>query len=197
MSCSAVIYSAKEIISEQSTTMIIFDYNMRDLNFPEYEFSQKTVKGKTYLFDAIRKKYILLTPEEWVRQHCIKFLIEKGYPAGLIQVEREIRVFNQKKRVDILAYDLLGKVMLLVECKAPGIPISQKVIDQAARYNIGLGVPYLMVTNGLEHLCCHIDYENEIYKFLSEIPLYEGDSSPNQIPEYEYDVGITPINPNQ
>lgn len=114
-----------------------------------------------------------MKPEEWVRQHCIQFLIqEKGYPKSLINVEKELTINDLKKRYDIVIYNPDGSILLIVECKAPKIDINQNVFDQIARYNLKLNATYLMVTNGLAHYYCQIDFENERYQFLKNIPDY-------------------------
>lgn len=125
------------------------------------------------VFDIIRKKYVALTPEEWVRQHSLHFLIEeKKYPAGRFLVERQLRVATLDKRVDIAVCDPGGKIQLLVECKAPGVVLNQKVFDQIARYNWEARADILMVTNGLNHFYCRMDYRNGEYLFLPELPSY-------------------------
>jgi hypothetical protein len=113
------------------------------------------------------------TPEEWVRQNFIQYLIqEKGYPASLMAVEMGIDVLNTKKRCDIVLYNALGKPTIIVECKAPSIKIGQDTFDQIARYNLTLNTNYLIVTNGLQHYVCIMDHENKCYHFLEEIPAY-------------------------
>ena len=116
---------------------------------------------------------MVLQPEEWVRQHCIQFLIkEKGYPKSLINVEKELIVNSLKKRYDIVIFNTDGSIHLIVECKAPKIEIKQNTFDQIARYNLELNATYLMVTNGLNHYYCQMDFKNERYKFLKDIPEY-------------------------
>ncbi len=147
---------------------------MQNLNLPTYPFKIKKVGEKYYIFDTIRKKDILLTPEEWVRQHFIRFLLqEKGYKASLLAVEKEIKVNNLKKRFDILVFNNKGEHEIIVECKAPQIKITQAVFDQIARYNLKLNAKYLVVTNGLEHYYCKMDTENQRYIFLKELPKYQ------------------------
>ena len=125
------------------------------------------------VFDIIRKKYVVLTPEEWVRQHCLHFLIEeKKYPQGRFLVERQLKVAKLDKRVDIAVCDPQGKIQLLVECKAPEVVLNQKVFDQIARYNWEARADVLMVTNGLNHFYCRMDYKNSEYLFLPELPSY-------------------------
>lgn len=147
---------------------------MQKLNFPEYNFRFKNKENKALIFDVIRKKFIVLKPEEWVRQHCLKFLIEdKKYPKALINVEKSLKINNLTKRYDIVIYNSDGSIYLIVECKSPKIKISQDAFDQIARYNLTLKASYLMVTNGLNHYYCNIDLKNESYNFLKEIPSYK------------------------
>lgn len=147
---------------------------MESLNFPSYSFNIKTKENKTVIFDVIRKKYVYVTPEEWVRQHCIWYLIkEKRYPASLMSVERELHLNGTSKRTDIVCYDRQGKPLLIVECKAPTIKINQNTFDQIARYNMELDSKYLLITNGLDHYSCEMDHQNKAYNFLKEIPYYE------------------------
>jgi len=146
---------------------------VQQLNFPTYTFRFKNSENKLSIFDDIRKKFIVLTPEEWVRQHCINFLIvEKKYPKSLINVEKELFINGRKKRYDIVVFNSNGSINILIECKAPKIPITQKTFDQIAQYNLTLKANLLMVTNGLDHYYCQMDYRNERYQFLKEIPEY-------------------------
>tara|TARA_B110000259_G_scaffold18731_1_gene19711 strand:+ start:2081 stop:2527 length:447 start_codon:yes stop_codon:yes gene_type:complete len=146
---------------------------MEQLNFPAYAFTLKNKENKTYILDLIRKKNLLLTPEEWVRQHCINFLnSELGYPKSLINVEKQIKIHGRLKRYDIVVYTPQGSVNILVECKAPSILISQDTFDQIAQYNMTLNSMYLMLTNGKEHYFCFMDFENKTYRFISELPKY-------------------------
>jgi hypothetical protein len=149
---------------------------MEPLNFNRYPFTFKNKENKRYIFDIIRKKEILLTPEEWVRQHCLRFLMEeKKYPIGLINVEKKIEIFGKQKRYDIVVYTKTGTVAVLVECKAPKIEINQGVFDQIARYNLSVDSTYLMVTNGLKHVYCQMDYQAQAYHFLQDLPSYTVD----------------------
>ena len=125
------------------------------------------------IFDEIRKKFILLTPEEWVRQHVVQFLLQdKNYPKSYINVEKLIKINDLSKRYDGVVFQPNGDIFLLIECKAPEVPISQQTFDQIARYNLVLKAKYLMVTNGLNHYFCRMDFENEKYVFLKELPEY-------------------------
>lgn len=146
---------------------------MQDLNFPAYTFRLKNSENKPFIFDEIRKKFIRLTPEEWVRQHTVKHLIDKyNYPISLINVEKELTLHQVKKRYDAVVFNKDGSIHLIVECKAPQIRITQETFDQIARYNLSLQASYLFVTNGLQHYYCQLDYEAEKYHFLKDIPLY-------------------------
>jgi hypothetical protein len=144
---------------------------MQKLNFPEYSFRFKNSENKPLAFDEIRKKFVILTPEEWVRLHVVQFLIiDKNYPKSLINVEKQLKVNNITKRYDAVVFNSDGSIFLIVECKAPSIPITQITFDQIARYNLTLKAKYLMVTNGLEHYFCQMDFENQRYVFLKDIP---------------------------
>ncbi|HLT65612.1 MAG TPA: type I restriction enzyme HsdR N-terminal domain-containing protein [Flavobacterium sp.] len=125
-----------------------------------------------YIFDIIRKKYVVLTPEEWVRQHVVHYLIyTRSFRQSYINVEKMFKINNIVKRYDVVVYNPDGSIYLLVECKKPDIKLSQTVFDQIARYNLQLNAKYLMVTNGLQHIYCRLDYENQKYNFLAEVPL--------------------------
>ena len=146
---------------------------MEKLNLPTYSFNIKFIEQRKYIFDFIRKKYVILTPEEWVRQNFLKYLVEeKKYPASLIAVEKEFKLNNLSKRSDAVIYNKQGNPYLIIECKAPEVKIDQKVFDQIARYNMVLNVELLVVTNGLQHFCCKLDAEEDTYYFLKEIPDY-------------------------
>ena len=146
---------------------------MIDLCFPNYEFRIKNRHNKKYIFDLIRKKFILLTHEEWVRQNCIMFLInQQKVPKVLINVEKKIKVNNLTKRYDIIVYKPNGSVFLLVECKSPKININQETFNQISIYNSEIIAEYLMLTNGLFNYYCSIDYSNQCYKFVKDFPKY-------------------------
>lgn len=146
---------------------------MQKLNFPFYSFRFKNSENKTLIYDEIRKKFVVLQPEEWVRQNCVQFLIhEKGYPKSLINVEKELKVNNLRKRYDIVIFNPDGSIHVIVECKSPKIVIAQNTFDQIARYNLTLNATYLMVTNGINHYYCSINIEAERYLFLKDIPNY-------------------------
>ncbi len=144
---------------------------MQKLNFPNYSFRFKNSENKIAAFDEIRKKFVILTPEEWVRFHTVQFLIhEKQFPKSLINVERQLKLGKLIKRYDVVVYNSNGGIHLIVECKAPSIKITQATFDQIARYNMSLKAKYLMVTNGLDHFFCQLDYVQEKYLFLKELP---------------------------
>ncbi len=144
---------------------------MLQLNFSAYTFRFKNSENKVSIFDSIRKKFILLTPEEWVRQHVVAFLIEeKNYPKSYINVEKLLKINDLKKRYDVVVYNPDGSIFLLVECKAPEIKISQTTFDQIARYNMVLQSNYLMLTNGLNHYFCEMDFVEKKYTFLQQLP---------------------------
>lgn len=144
---------------------------MQQLNFPEYPFRFKINENKRLIFDIIRKKFVVLTPEEWVRQHTVHFLIhEKKYPQSYISVEKTLLINGLKKRYDIIVHRPDGGFFLLVECKEPAVAINQAVFDQIARYNMVLKSDFLMVTNGINHYYCKIDSEKKSYLFLRDIP---------------------------
>lgn len=146
---------------------------MQKLNFPVYNFKYKNTENKPYIFDIIRKGYYLLTPEEWVRQHMIHYLVyEKKYSPQLIAVEKQLNINGLKRRFDIVVFNKKLQPYILIECKAPEVPVSQKTFDQANQYNWLLKAPYLILSNGLKHYICRINFENNNYLFLKEIPEY-------------------------
>jgi len=147
---------------------------VQKLNFPTYLFRFKISENKRLIFDEIRKRFMVFQPEEWVRQNCVQYLIhEKKYPKSLINVEKELKINNLRKRYDIVVFKPDGNIHLIVECKAPKITIKQTTFDQIARYNLALKADYLMVTNGINHYYCQMDFQNECYQFLKEIPDYK------------------------
>lgn len=147
---------------------------MQKLNLPTAHLTLSQVDGKDYVFDFIRKKNILLTPEEWVRQHFLHFLIHTlQYPKTLCSIERGLRYNKLMKRTDITVYNRAGKIFLVVECKAAHINLSQKTFEQVATYSYSLQAQYLVVTNGLQHFCCKLDYEQKKYSFLEHLPAFE------------------------
>ena len=147
---------------------------MQKLNLPAYEFRTRDEDGKRFILDMFRMKYVLLTPEEEVRQRFARYLVEeKGYPASLMLTEHSMKLNEMTKRCDILVHKPAGNPAVLVECKAPGVKISGATFDQVARYNLVFRVRYLMVTNGIKHFCCQVNFENRKVDFLSEIPGFE------------------------
>lgn len=144
---------------------------MLPLNLPNFDIKVKKSADQLLVWDETRRKYVALTPEEWVRQHFVHFLIsEKGYRQELIANEVSIKLNGTAKRCDTVIYDRLLTPLMIVEYKAPSITITPKVLDQIVRYNRVLHVQYLIVSNGLRHFCCQIDYETLSYRFLKEIP---------------------------
>ncbi|MBL0685866.1 type I restriction enzyme HsdR N-terminal domain-containing protein [Aquimarina mytili] len=147
---------------------------MKKLNFPAYQFRFKSSENKVSIFDRIRKKFIILTPEEWVRQHIVHYLIkEKKYPESLINVEKLVKVNDLNKRYDIIIFNPDGSIYLIVECKSHSVKITQDVFDQIARYNLALDSKYLMISNGLDHYYCQMNYIDKHYTFLKDIPDYK------------------------
>lgn len=146
---------------------------MHALNLPAYEARITTNDDKRQIFDPLRKSYVALTPEEWVRQHFVNFLLNaKGFPAALMANEVAITLNGMKKRCDTVVYDKALKPRVIVEYKAPTVKITKEVFAQISRYNLTLKVDYLIVSNGLQHYCCRMDYANNTYRFLQEIPEY-------------------------
>ncbi|MBM3434760.1 MAG: type I restriction enzyme HsdR N-terminal domain-containing protein [Bacteroidetes bacterium] len=144
---------------------------LKKLNLPEYSFRIRQLESRTQIFDVFRKRFVALTPEEWVRQNFLMFLVtEKNYPRSLISVEGGMKLFKRMKRTDIVVYNNLGNPLMIIECKAPDVKIDEKVFDQVVRYNMVLKVKFLVLTNGLNHYSCLIDYQNKSYHFLPEIP---------------------------
>lgn len=143
------------------------------LNLPDFEMKISGTKAQPKILDILRRKYVALTPEEWVRQHFIHFLIEhKGYPAGLLANEIQLKCGEKTLRADSVAYTRELQPRMIIEYKAPHIPITQKVFDQVAAYNFLLHVDYLVVSNGLQHYVCKMDYDGKKYLFLEDIPSY-------------------------
>jgi len=144
---------------------------MDPLNLPTYFFRIKQENEKKYIFDEIRRRYVILTPEEWVRQHIVKYLVSvKNFPHPLIAVEKGFSQLRRKQRYDLLIHDRKGNPLMIVECKAPTVEINQNAFDQAGRYNEKHKAPFMLITNGRKHYCCQLNLENKQYKFLQEIP---------------------------
>ncbi len=146
---------------------------MLALNLPTFVAKVTTKDGKQFIFDPLRTRYVALTPEEWVRQHFVNFLLtEKDYPQNLVGNEVSIRLNNTHKRCDTVVYDRYLSPLAIIEYKAPSVVITAATFDQIVRYNMVLQVRYLLVSNGLSHYCCRIDYETQTYAFLKDIPSY-------------------------
>lgn len=145
-----------------------------DLNLPEYQAKIQKKDENYFIYDEIRKEYFVLTPEEWVRQNFIHFLINHhGYSKNYFKVEKQFKVNERTKRFDVLIYDKDASPFLLIECKAPEVKISQATFSQIATYNMELKVPFLIVTNGMTHFICEIDFENKSYTYLQDIPKFK------------------------
>jgi hypothetical protein len=146
---------------------------MKPLRLPTGNFKVKSTEKGRVIFDQIRKKFVYLTPEEWVRQHVVLFLLSrKRIPQHLMNVEKQLIIAGTIKRYDIISYNKDGSIHLIVECKAPHVKIDQSVFDQIARYNMALNAQYLMVTNGMEHYFCTMDQVNQKYIFITDLPQY-------------------------
>lgn len=149
-----------------------------DLSLPPFDYKVKKQNGQLSIYDTIRKKYVTLTPEEWVRQHIVHYLINyKHYPAAWIAVEKEIGLYGLKRRFDLVCYDREGIPFLIVECKAPSITLSQAVFDQVFGYNLTLAAPYVAITNGINHYCGHMNEQRQ-FSLLSEIPDFASGALP-------------------
>ena len=147
---------------------------MNELNLPAYDVKIRGTLEKPEIFDFLRRRYVSLTPEEWVRQHFIHFLIEhKGYPAALLGNEISLDLNGTHKRCDSVLYDREARPIMILEYKAPNISITQETFRQISRYNMKLRVPWLIVSNGIDHYCCQIDYEKGEYHFMNDIPQYD------------------------
>lgn len=147
---------------------------MLQLNLPLFKPNLKKIEGDIFIFDQIRKKYLFLTPEEWVRQNFVNYLVHhKGYPQSLMENEAQIKLNDMSRRCDTVIYNNNLRPLVIVEYKRPTVKIDQQVFDQIVRYNIVLRVDYLIVSNGLSHFCCKMDYANNTYSFQKEIPEYK------------------------
>jgi len=145
---------------------------MISLNLPTFAPKLRKSNGKIYIFDAIRRKFVRLTPEEWVRQHFINYLILRGYPKSLFQVERALKYNQRQKRSDILVLDRNAQPFLLVECKSPQIKMSKQILEQISIYNHTIQAKYLALTNGLQHLYAQVDIQKQEIFFLEELPSF-------------------------
>lgn len=147
---------------------------LQPLQLPPYPFKITEQGGVLTIFDEIRKKHIIITPEEWVRQHFVQYLInQKGYPKSLIKLEGGLKLHGKARRTDIVVFNPDGEKILLIECKAPSVNIDQKVFDQVARYNMVHKVSLLAVSNGLEHYYCRVNFAKRDYSFIEELPHYK------------------------
>ncbi|PIF01753.1 MAG: hypothetical protein CR965_01435 [Paludibacter sp.] len=147
---------------------------MQELQLPKYSFRIKKINNGYQIFDEFRKKYVKLTPEEWVRQNFLRFLVEeKGFPKEVISVETELKVNEMKKRCDAIVYNKEGQPFIIIEFKAPNVPINQHVFDQAAVYNTQLNVDYFIMSNGLQHISCRVNKADASYDFFEQIPTYK------------------------
>lgn len=145
---------------------------MENLSFPPFDYRLRQQGGTPRIYDVIRRRYVVLTPEEWVRQHLVHYLIDyKACPAGLVALEKEIDLYGRPQRFDVVVYSRQGAPWLLVECKAPSVPLSVRVFDQACRYNLTLAAPYLAVTNGIRHYCLRLEPGAEPL-FLDDFPQF-------------------------
>jgi hypothetical protein len=146
---------------------------MQQLNFPHYGFRFKNRENACHIFDPVRKKFVALQPEDWVRQNVVQYLLrDRQYPLSHINVEKQLKVNRLSRRYDVVVFNPDGSIAVLVECKSPSQCISQETFDQIARYNLALKANYLMVTNGLDHYFCRMDFEKSGYDFLPELPPY-------------------------
>ena len=146
---------------------------MDALNLPPYDIKVSEKDGKRLIFDELRRRYVALTPEEWVRQHFVHYLIgHLGYPAGLLANEVELKIGDKRLRCDSILFDKQALPQMIIEYKAPNIQLTQRVFSQISTYNLLLHVDYLIVSNGMQHICCRMNYEQHSYHFLKEIPTY-------------------------
>lgn len=147
---------------------------MIELNLPSFEVRVGGTPEKPFIFDRLRRKYVALTPEEWVRQHFVNFLtVYKGYPAELLANEVPLNIGNKSLRADTIVYDKLLNARMIVEYKSPAVTLSRKSLEQAGAYNTLLKVGFLAISNGLQHYCCKVDYEKGAYNLMEDIPRYE------------------------
>ena len=145
---------------------------MQKLAFNKYSLTIKSNENKRYIFDPIRKKFVRLTSEEWVRQHVIRYLLDdKKAPKSWVNVEKQFTLAGLNKRFDVIVFSANGGVQVLVECKAPSVSLTQDTFNQIARYNMKFNAKYMMITNGLNHYYCSFDYENQQYYFCDDLPI--------------------------
>jgi hypothetical protein len=143
------------------------------LNLPPLQARLQESDGKIWIFDVIRKKFVVLTPEEWVRQHFINFLVTENYPKSLFKIEGGLSVNELRRRSDIVVFNREGKAWMLVECKNPLIRINQATLDQVGNYNSTMQAKYVVVTNGMEHYYFEANWKEKIVKRLAELPAFE------------------------
>jgi hypothetical protein len=149
---------------------------MHQLNLPPFDYKIREINGKAAIFDNLRKKFIILTPEEWVRQHFVNLLITQyKYPKSLIKLESGLKYNRLQKRSDIVVYDRSGNIFLLVECKSADIKISQNTFEQVARYSLSLKAQHIAITNGLQNFCCSVNHEEAGYQYLNDLPLFSSE----------------------
>ena len=147
---------------------------MTTLNLPKYDVKLRGTREKPEIFDFLRRRFVALTPEEWVRQHFTHWLVEhKGYPQALLGNEIELRIGEKRLRCDSILYNKVPEPCMIIEYKAPTVAITQRVFNQISTYNLLLHVDYLVVSNGLQHFCCRMDYERGQFDFLPEVPDYQ------------------------
>ena len=153
--------------------MLAFSYlrSMNELNLPSFDIKIRGTREKPEVYDFLRQRYVALTPEEWVRQHFVHWLVEdKGYPKGLLANEVAMKCGDKTLRCDSILYDKEARPQMIIEYKAPTVSVTQRVFSQISAYNLLLHVDYLVISNGLQHYCCRMDYERQTYHFLQEVP---------------------------
>jgi hypothetical protein len=167
-------YNNELVLNLSNSSHQKYKTKLKQLNLPEYSFKITGKEGNEMILDPLRRKYVKLTPEEWVRQNFVQYLVNEGkYPAGLIGIEVNFRFNKLRRRVDILVHNRNGEPVMIVECKEPGVKIDDVVFDQIVCYNMRFKVPYIVVTNGIDHYACKINHNESKYEFLLVIPLYE------------------------
>lgn len=149
---------------------------MDKLNLPEYAAMIRDHEGKEQIYDRLRNRFVALTPEEWVRQNFVNYLIEfKGYPPALMANEIQISLNGMSRRCDSVVYNRSMQARTIIEYKRPTVEITRKVFEQISRYNLVMKVDYLIVSNGMKHYCCKMNYESQTFKFLTDIPEFRDD----------------------
>ena len=170
-----MVYRSARHDPRKAPSVAATDLTTPPLNFPRaYDFTTRTVDGRREILDGLRRQYVVLTPEEWVRQNLVQFLVQDmDYPRGLIAIEHSLEVHGQLHRADLVVYDREGQPLRLAECKEPEVAISQSTFDQIARYNRTLRARYLLISNGLQHYCYAIERDKAEYRFLERLPRYD------------------------